>query len=60
MYHRSTKPNYRENNDATGHNHCDNDELAIFYRYLETNDIDGPSYDHKYIDAAPVLIIVPK
>ena len=58
MYHFSTKTNYCENN--TGHNRCDNDELAIFYKYLETNDIKGPTYAQKYIDAAPVLIILPK
>ena len=36
------------------------DDLSLFYKYMETNDIKGPAYDQKYIDAAPVVSIVPK
>ena len=36
------------------------DELSLFYKYMETNDVKGPAYDQKHIDAAPVVSIVPK
>ena len=36
------------------------DDLSLFYKYMETNDVKGPAYDQKYIDAAPFVSIVPK
>ena len=36
------------------------DDLSLFYKYMETNDVKGPAYDKKYIDAAPVVSIVPQ
>ena len=39
---------------------CENDHLSMFYRYMETNDVKGPSYEQKHIDSMPIVGIVPK
>ena len=39
---------------------CENNHLSMFYRYMETNDAKGASYEQKHIDSMPIVGIVPK
>ena len=39
---------------------CDNNQLSMFYRYMETNDVKGSSYEQKHNGSMPIVGIVPK
>ena len=60
IYHREPKNTCCDNKEAGRDSPCHMDDLSLFYKYMEKNDVKGPAYDQKYIDAAPVVSIVPK
>ena len=60
IYHREPKNTCCDNKEAERDSPSRMDDLSLFYKYIETNDVKGPAYDQKYIDAAPVVSIVPQ
>ena len=59
IYHREPKNTCCDNKEAERDSPSCMDDLSLFYKYIETNDVKGPAYDQKYIDTAAVVSIAP-